>query len=69
MLDINDLVNDYINIKVKLIFFFFGLLYKMYVMVMFFESFILKLNKCVFSDKNKEKSINCLDYYVYNIIN
>lgn len=41
----------------------------MYVMVMFFESFILKLNKCVFSDKNKEKSINCLDYYVYNIIN
>lgn len=37
MLDINDLVNDYINIKVKLIFFFFGLLYKMYVMVMFLK--------------------------------
>lgn len=43
--------------------------YKTYVTVTPFESFTPKLNKRVFSDKNKEKSTNCLDHYVHNIIN
>lgn len=42
---------------------------KAYVTVALFERFTPKLNKPVFSNKNRDKSINSLDHYVYNIIN